>query len=115
MKLTIRQRKLIEELPRSKSVTEAARRAGYSAKHAGQAGHLALQRIAEKAPELLDDIETSLRELIEKNIKPGLTATKTIRIKYRGKVTTEFVEPDWATQLEMLKLCLRIHGAYPKE
>jgi phage terminase small subunit len=111
-KLTNRQRRFIEELPRCKSLAEAARRAGYSSKFAGQAGYLALQRIGQKAPELLENIEITLEELIEKSIKPGLEATKTIHITYQGKITAEFVQPDWHARLEMAKLCLRLHGAY---
>jgi phage terminase small subunit len=112
-KLTLRQRRFVEELSRCKSLAEAARRAGYSPKFAGQAGYLTLQRIGQKAPELLENIEITFEELIEKSIKPGLEATKTTLIKYRGKITAEFVQPDWGAQLAMVKLCLRLHSAYP--
>ena len=111
--LTIRQRRFLEELPRCKSLAEAARKAGYSPKFAGQAGYLTLQRIGQKAPELLKNIEITLEELIEKNIKPGLEATKTTHIQYRGKITAEIVQPDWRARLEMTKLCLLLHAAYP--
>src|ERR1700682_400250 len=114
-KLSQRQSKFLEELPRSKSVSEAARRAGYSPKYAGQAGYLALKRIAEKAPDLLDDMEKSLMELIEKSIKPGLDAKKTVYFKYRGKITDQREVPDWTSRLETLDMVFRILGAYRED
>jgi Terminase small subunit len=113
MNLTMRQKRFLKEIQRSKSLTKAARRAGYSPKHAGQAGYLALRRIGEKAPRLLENTEDSLEEVIEKSIKPGLEATKTTHIKHQGKITAEFVQPDWRARLAMAKLCLRLYGAYP--
>jgi phage terminase small subunit len=114
-KLTQRQQRFLKELPRSKSVAEAARRAGYSPKFAGQAGYLALQRIAEKAPELLDNHEQTLREVIEKNIKPALEATKTIYIRYRGAITDQVEVPDNETRLKTVIQVLKVMGAYPRK
>ena len=50
-KLTTRQRKLLEALPHAKSIAEAGRIAGYSAR---QATNQALRNLREKMPELLD-------------------------------------------------------------
>lgn len=112
--LTRRQQKFLEELPRTNSIAQAARNAGYSSKFAGQAGYLALKSIRRKAPELLEEMEASLTELIEKHIKPGLEAKKTVYIRYRGKITQQFDEPDNMARLEVLKLVLRLHGVYEK-
>ena len=109
-RLSSRQKRLLEEIPRSKSLAEAARRAGYSPKFAGQAGYLALHRIAAKAPEALESSEMTLEAVIEKVIKPGLDAMRTIYFEHNGQVTDKREVPDWQSRLTMLKLTLKLHG-----
>lgn len=114
-RLTRRQSRFIEELPRSRSLAEAARRAGYSSKFAGQSGYLALRRIAAKAPEALDSVELTLEELIEKVIKPGLEAQKTLYFAHEGQVRDMRTVPDHEAQFRFIVLALKLHGIYPKK
>ncbi len=112
-RLTLRQRRLLEEIPRCKSLAEAARRAGYSPKHAGQAGYLALNRIARKAPEVLEREGCTLEWLIEKVLKPGLEASRLHLFEEQGIVTDRRERPDWSVRLAFLTLALKLHGAFP--
>ena len=109
-RLSSRQKRLLEEIPHSKSLAEAARRAGYSPKFAGQAGYLALHRIAAKAPEALESTQMTLEAVIEKVIKPGLDAMQTIYFEHNAQVTDKREVPDWRSRLTMLELTLKLHG-----
>jgi len=67
------------------TITEAARRAGYSKKNLAQSGHQALQTIRLKSPELMARLELTPQVLIEKHLVPLLSATKTKVFQYKGK------------------------------
>jgi Terminase small subunit len=68
------------------TITEAARRAGYSKKNLAQSGHQALQTIRLKCPELMARLELTPSVLIEKYLVPLLSATKTKFFQYKGKI-----------------------------
>jgi Terminase small subunit len=75
-KATPRQMKLIEERAKGKSYSEAAIAAGYSEKNARQSGYQALQQLRGRVPDLLDRHGLSEEVLIDKYLRPLLTARK---------------------------------------
>jgi len=129
-KFTIRQKKLLQELPTSKTITEAAIKAGYGPKNAGQLGSQALQRMRGRVPDLMDRVGLSEEFLIEKHLKPLLSATETkfVREEERVRVgrkievrsvVNKYVLADNAAQLNALDKAFLLHGSYaprdPKE
>ncbi len=129
-KFTIRQKKLLQELPTSKTITEAAIKAGYGPKNAGQLGSQALQRMRGRVPDLLDRVGLSEEFLIEKHLKPLLSATETkfVREEERVRVgrkievrsvVNKYVLADNAARLNALGKAFLLHGSYaprdPKE
>jgi phage terminase small subunit len=70
------------------TITEAARRAGYSQKNLAQSGHQTLQTIRMKSPELMARLELTPSVLIEKYLVPLLSATKTKVFQYKASSYT---------------------------
>ena len=113
-----RQKKLIKNIPTSKSHAEAAVKAGYPIKNAAQS-----------APGTSTDARKSARsdgsarnlggELIDNHLRRLLTAQRTIFAqkdgKFRDKRTVDALE----TQIRALDMALLLHGSYaprdPKE
>src|ERR1700674_999418 len=75
--LTPRQVAFASNVLEGRTLTEAARRAGYSDKNLAQSGHQALKAIRLKLPELMDELGLTERTLIEKHLVPLLSATIT--------------------------------------
>src|SRR6267378_5684615 len=99
---TARQLALVKHLLNGATLTEAARRAGYSKKCPGQAGYQALQNLRLKMPELLDRLGLNDVALIEKHLKPLLSARTTKFFQYRGKVTGKRIVVDNDARLKAL-------------
>ena len=78
-----RQVALVKNLVDGMTLTEAARRAGYSKKCPGQAGYQALQNLKLKMPELFDRLGLSDVALIEKHLK-SLLSTRTTKFFQHG-------------------------------
>jgi hypothetical protein len=76
------------------TITEAARKAGYSEKNLAQSGHQALKAIRLRMPELMDEAGLTERALIEKYLVPLLSAKDTKYFQRRGKVTDKRTAPD---------------------
>jgi hypothetical protein len=129
-KFTIRQKKLLQELPTAKTITEAAIKAGYGPKNAGQLGSQALQRMRGRVPDLMERVGLSEEFLIEKHLKPLLSATETKfvreeeRVRVGSKtevrsVVNKYVLADNAARLNALDKAFLLHGSYasrdPKE
>jgi Terminase small subunit len=87
-----RQKKFLQELPKHKTVAEAAIAAGYSPKNASQSGYQALKQVRGRVPDLMDRIGISEEVLIEKHLARHLVKTKTefvreeVVVKKRVKV-----------------------------
>jgi hypothetical protein len=94
------------------TITEAARRAGYSEKNLAQSGHQALKAIRLRMPELMDDAGLTERTLIEKYLVPVLSAKNTKYFQYRGKVTDKRTVPDNDTRLRALETALKLRVSY---
>jgi hypothetical protein len=96
--LTRRQAELVKEVPRSNSVAEAARKAGYSPKHpenAGQAGYQALKQIEKSMPEAIKESGLTNAVMIEQYLKPALKAEK---------ITLFGTQPDNQARIAAMKL-----------
>src|SRR5271167_3091354 len=89
--LTPRQVVFAENRARGTTITEAARRAGYSGKNLAQSGHQALKAIKMKAPEVMARAGLSLETVIRKHLDPLLNATETKFFQSDGKIT-DYVE-----------------------
>lgn len=137
-KFSQKQKQLLKELTTSKTITEAAVKAGYSKKTAGQGGHQALKSMRGRIPDLMDRIGLSEEFLIEKHLKRHLSKTRTAFIREeklgrrsvgsgKNKRTEEVVRhvvkkytlDDNQVQLRALEQAFLLHGSYaprdPKE
>jgi hypothetical protein len=116
---TERQKRLIKNIPTSKSHAEAAVKAGYPSKNAAQSAHQALQQMRGRVPDLMDQLGISERELIDKHLRPLLTAKRTIFAQKDGKFTDKRTVDALETQIRALDMALLLHGSYasrdPKE
>ena len=117
-RLTLRQKKLRKVLPTSRTLTEAAIKAGYSPKNAGQSGYQALQAMRGRVPDIMDRMGLSEEVLIEKHLKRHLVAKKTVYVR-EGKRVRAHTHEDNGTQMRALEQSFLIHGSYaprdPKE
>ena len=110
--LTPRQITFTRHLLTGATITEAARKAGYSEKNLAQSGHQVLQTIRLKRPELMARLELTPSVLIEKYLVPLLSATKTKFFQYKGKIIESRALPDHHTRLTALDMVFRMMGAY---
>jgi hypothetical protein len=103
---------LVKNLVDGMTLTEAARRAGYSKKWPGQAGHQVLQNLKPKMPELLERLGFSDVALVEKHLKPLLNARMVKFFQHKGKVTDKRIVPDNDARLRTLDMAFKLRGAY---
>lgn len=117
-RLTHRQKKLLKVLPASKTLTEAAVKAGYSPKYARQSGYQALQAARGRVPDIMDRLGLTEEILIDKYLRKHLDAKKTVFVREGKKVKAHTLE-DNGTQMRALEQSFLIHGSYaprdPKE
>src|SRR5258708_2156413 len=73
-KLTLKQAKLVKELPNSTSIAEAGEKAGYAHR---QDAHRALKGISERAPEVLERLGLTIEHVADKCLRPLLDAKET--------------------------------------
>jgi phage terminase small subunit len=116
-RLTIRQSRMAKIISEqtAKTAGEAAILAGYSPKTARQGGHQAIERIKKRAPDILDAIGLTLHAVIDKSLRPLLTATETRVFQHEGEVTDYVELADNGTRLRATNMALELHGAYPTE
>lgn len=116
---TERQKKLIANIPTSKSHAEAAVKAGYPIKNAAQSAYQAVRQMRGRVPDLMDQIGITERELIDKHLRRLLTAQRTIFAQKDGKFTAKRTADALETQIRALDMALLLHGSYasrdPKE
>src|SRR3954471_2230637 len=99
-RLTHKEQAFVQNLTAGKSLTESALAAGYSGKHPGQSGWQALKNIQLKMPELFDRYGLTDEALIEKHLKPLLSATETKFVHVKGKITDTLRVPANAIRLD---------------
>jgi len=118
-KATPRQMKLIEARAKGKSYSEAAIAAGYSEKNARQSGYQAIQQLRGRVPDLLDGHGLSEEVLIDKYLRPLLTAEETIFFQKGGKVKQRVNASALGIRHFSLRTAFELHGSYtlcdPKE
>ena len=113
---TPRQMKLIEERAKGKSYSKAAIAADYSAKNARQSGYQAMQQLRGRVPDLLDRHGLSEEVLIDKYLRPLLTAKETIFFQKDGKVKQQVNVAALGIRLSSLRTAFELHGSYaPKD
>jgi hypothetical protein len=106
-KLTPRQRRLLKALPHAKTIAEAGRIAGYSAR---QATNQALRNLREKMPEMLDRLGLTDERIIDDCLRPGLFATETRFLAHEGRVTETVEVIDHPTRHKFLTTYLTLRG-----
>ena len=115
-KPTPRQMKLVEERAKGKSYSEAAIAAGYSGKNALQSGYQAMQQLRGRVPDLLDRHGLSEEVLIDKYLRPLLTAKETIFFQKDGKVKRQVNVAALGIRLSSLRTAFELHGGHaPKD
>lgn len=108
-RLTLKQKKLVEALPKSDSIAEAGTVAGYSDRTAASR---ALKGIAERAPEVLERVGLSIEYVVNNCLRPLLDAKETKFFAYNGIVldTKEIAALDIRTRA--IEVWARLMGAY---
>ena len=117
-RLTPRRVKFVEQLVLGKSLTDAAKTAGYSPKNPGQSGHQALEQIQKIAPDLLARHGLSDDVLIEKYLMPLMNAEKTEFFPYTKRGQRKLLSVnvvDWRSRDAGLDKAMKIRGLYIKE
>jgi len=110
--LTPRQITFAKHLVTGATITEAARRAGYSEKNLAQSGHQVLKAVQLKMPELMVDAGLTAEVLIYKYLLPLLSATTKKCFHHNGKIIYSRAFPDYRTRVMALDMAFRLIGAY---
>jgi hypothetical protein len=114
--LTLLQTRLLEELPTSKTLGEAAAKAGYSGKNAGQSGYQALKALRGRVPEILDRLGLDEETVIENHLKPKLQAKMVHYFQKDGEVTEIQLSENLDIQMQAIHRIFQLHGSYaPKD
>jgi hypothetical protein len=111
-KLTARQVLLIRGLIKGKTITDAARDAGYSEDYPRQAGSQALEQIKAKMPDILDKHGLTSDALIVKYLRPALRAKETKFFQHEGMVTDKRDVKAWGPRLTALDMAFNLAGSY---
>jgi hypothetical protein len=107
--LTVKQSKLLKELPTSGSVAEAGEKAGYADR---TAAHRALKNLAEKTPEILERLGLGIEATVNKYLLPLLDATETKFWAKDGVVIEQRDVVALDIRLRALEVWARLMGAY---
>jgi hypothetical protein len=108
-KLTLKQKKLVEALPKSDSVAEAGEKAGYCDR---QTAHRALKGISERAPEILERLGLTIEHVADKCLRPLLDAKETKFFASNGVVMEEREVAASDIRLRAVDLWAKLKGAY---
>jgi hypothetical protein len=110
-KPTPRQAALLKDLTKGMSVADAARKAGYSETVPRQSGHQALKQMAHSMPEVMERQGLTDDALIDKYLRPALSAKETEFAKFEGKITDSVDVIAWSPRLTALDLAFRLKGS----
>jgi hypothetical protein len=114
--LTLLQTRLLEELPTSKTVAEAATKAGYSTKNPNQTGYQALKALRGRVPEILDRLGLDEESVIHNHLLPKLTAKQVHYFQKDGEVTDIRLSENLDIQMLAIHRIFQLHGSYaPKD
>jgi len=110
------QTRLLEELPTSKTVAEAATKAGYSTKNPNQTGYQALKALRGRVPEILDRLGLDEESVIHNHLLPKLTAKQVHYFQRDGEVTEIRLSENLDIQMQAIHRIFQLHGSYtPKD
>jgi hypothetical protein len=107
--LTLKQSKLVQELPKSNSVAEAGERAGYAYR---QDAHRALKTIAERTPEVLEQLGLTIEHVADKCLRPLLDAKETKFFANGGIVTETREVAANDVRLRAIEVWAKLAGAF---
>jgi len=110
--LTVKQSKLLQELPKSSSVAEAGEKAGYAYR---QDAHRALKTIAERTPEVLERLGLTIEYVADKCLRPLLEAKETKFFASNGLVMTEREVDALDVRLRAIEVWAKLAGAYTQK
>jgi hypothetical protein len=110
--LTVKQSKLLQALPTSDSVAEAGKKAGYAYR---QDTHRALKTIAERTPEVLEQLGLTIEYVADKCLRPLLEARETKFFASNGLVMTEREVDALDVRLRAIEVWAKLAGAYTQK
>jgi Terminase small subunit len=115
--LTVRQSRFARAFMKSRTLGEAAIKAGYSPKHARKCGHQALQALRNKnVPEIMSELGLSVPVLIDEYLRPLLKATETKFAQDDPKFSDYIDVENLDVRDRALDKAFRLYGAYaPKD
>jgi hypothetical protein len=108
-KLTIKQSRLLQALPTSKTFAEAGEKAGFACR---QSAHQAFKDITEKTPEVLERLGLTSEYVIDKCLRPLLTATETKFFQNQGVVMQREEVEALDIRLRAIDVWAKLAGAY---
>jgi hypothetical protein len=108
-KLTLKQKRLVEALPTSKTIAEAGETAGYAYR---QDAHRALKSISERAPEVLERLGLTIEHVADKCLRPLLDAKETKFFASNGIVLDTREVDALDTRIRAIEVWARLMGAY---
>jgi hypothetical protein len=108
-KLTLKQKKLLQELPKSASVAEAGEKAGYFDR---QTAHRALKGISERSPEVLNRLGLSIEHVADKCLRPLLEAKETLFFANKGIVLDQREVEALGIRIRAIEVWAQLMGAY---
>jgi hypothetical protein len=108
-KLTIKQSRLLEALPTSKTVAEAGEKAGFACR---QSAHEAFKGIAERAPEVLERLGLTYEHVLDKCLRPLLEAKETKFFQSQGIVMQREEVEALDIRLRAIDTWAKLAGAY---
>jgi hypothetical protein len=107
--LTVKQARLLKALPTSKTVAEAGEKAGYACR---QSAHQAFRDITEKTPEVLERLGLTSEYVVDKCLRPLLTATETKFFQNQGVVMQREEVEALDIRLRAIDVWAKLAGAY---
>jgi hypothetical protein len=114
-RLTDKERKFLINRAQGMTLEKAAIAAGYSENSARQAGNRAMDRIAEKAPELFARHGLDDDSYVDKCILPLLNATELKVFNHNGKLIYSKPLPALGIRARMVELIAELKGMRVKE
>jgi hypothetical protein len=110
--LTLKRSRLLQELPTSKSVAEAGKKAGYACR---QSAHEALKSISEGTPEVLERLGLTRDYVLDKCLRPLFEAKIVKRESYKGIVMETFYDDALDIRLRTIDIWAKLMGAYTQK
>jgi hypothetical protein len=108
-KFTIKQARLLKALPTSKTVAEAGEKAGFACR---QSAHEAFKGITERSPEVLERLGLTYEHVLDKCLRPLLTATETKFFHNQGIVMEREEVEALDIRLRAIDTWAKLAGAY---